>query len=242
MKKILFLSLCMLGLTSYAQISVLRGDGSPINEGDIISYSTTAYPQANLDFHIHNGGASATLVRMRAVSITNSTGSALELCIGPVCLSSIHSGSAYPSSAFSIPANSTDIYANHIWNADAGDGVNYPMDFTFKVYQLDGSGNEIGNSVTFTYRYTGALSTNTFGSLTQTGLSLKGTLVQNQIEYNATTNGTISVLDTNGRIVKSTSVTIGDGIISTENLSNGFYILEFTNQDKKTASIKILKQ
>lgn len=228
------------GLLANAQISLSRPDGTPINEGDLFTYSTLTYPQASMDFHIHNNASTPTLVKVKSVSITNADGSGLELCVGPVCLSSIHAGSSYPSSAVSIPANSVNT-TNHVYNLDGGDGENYPMDYVFKVYQLNSSGAEVGNSITFTYRYQPNLKVNAFESLSNAGLSIDSNVISTALSYQATESGTITIFDLNGKLVNNTTVAAGNGIISLDTLQNGFYILNFNNQDKN-ASIKLIKK
>lgn len=241
-KLILFFAI-LCGFLSTAQISVSRVGGGLINDGDIVSFSSNTYPSASLEFHVSNASSTPTKVKIRVMSITNADGSMMELCFGIVCLSSVHEGSAYPSTPVTIPANSTENNFNHFFSSDPGDGTNYPIDYVFKFYQVDDSGIEIGNAITFTYRYTGGtLNTNSFEALSAKGLNLKSTLINNQIEYSASSNGTIELYDLSGKIIQSTYVNSGDGAIGAENLSNGLYILSFTNAENKKASIKISKK
>jgi hypothetical protein len=228
------------GLFANAQITLTKADGSPINEGDVFTYNNVNYPQASLDFHIRNNASTATLVKVKSVSITNADGSGLELCIGPVCLSSIHAGNSYPNNPVSIAANSTDTYSNHVYNIDEGDGENYPMDYVFKVYQLNSSGVEVGNSVTFTYRYQPSLKTNSFQGLSNAGLIINSNIISNTLDYQATESGEISIFDMNGRMINVTQIATGNGSIALDNLQNGYYILNFRSQDRK-ASIKLIK-
>lgn len=230
-----------LGLFANAQITLTKADGSPINEGDVFTYNNVNYPQASLDFHIHNNASTATLVKVKSVSITNADGSGLELCIGPVCLSSIHAGNSYPSNPVSIAANSTDTYSNHVYNIDEGDGENYPIDYVFKVYQLNSSGVEVGNSITFTYRYQPSLKVDSFQSMSNAGLILNSNIITTSLNYQATESGEITIFDLNGRLVNTTQVATGDGSIALDNLQNGYYILNFRSQERK-ASIKLMKK
>jgi hypothetical protein len=243
MKKIFAIfGFIILSTSLQAQISVLKANGQQVTEGEIITYNTTAYPQASFDFHIHNAASTPTLIKIKSMSITNSDGSALELCIGPVCLSSIHTGNSYPSNPVTVAANSTETNANHIYNLDTGDGVNYPIDYVFKVYQLDTSGNEVGNSVTFTYRYTTTLSVNTVESLDTLGVTLTSTLVNHTLDFSSSSNGTVTLFDMNGRSLVQEVYKQGANTISLDTITSGVYVLQLNSSDNKSASVKIVKK
>ena len=45
-------------------------------------------------------------------------------------------------------------FGDHFYNTDEGDGTNYPLEYVFKFFELNGNGDPI----TITYRYDGTAS------------------------------------------------------------------------------------
>ncbi len=241
MRKILLLSaLFCIGLLQ-AQMSVSL-NGVTIADNQIFSYNTTTYPQASLDFKVNNSSSSSINVRIECVETINSDGSGMELCFGNVCLSSVHGGTSYPSTPVTIAPNSMDTGVNHFYNTNLGDGQNSPMDFVFRFYQVDNQGQEVGNSIFLTYRYTNALAIASFSNaLANIGISLKSTTVHDQIELAVSKNVQLEVYDLNGKIVAQKALLAGEQSLDVSNLSIGTYIINFNSSTGQKASAKIIK-
>lgn len=242
MKKILFLLLVMLVSNSNAQITLTKHDGTIISDGQVLVFNSLVYAQSELAFYVNNVSSSSTRVKIRCESITNSDGSGMELCFGNVCLSSVSAGNSYPNAPVTIAGNSSSGNFDHFLNANAGDGVNYPMDYVFKFYQLDNSSNEVSNAITMTYRYSPTLAINNFSALENLGVKLKSTLIDSSLEFENSANVNMELFDLNGKLVNNQNFTSGSQSVDISNLSNNVYILNFSNQEGKKSSIKIIKK
>ena len=251
MKKVLLLLVCLSSSLSFSQLTMKKLDGTPINNGDVFTYSmlgdsnnVTSSDPAYLGLKIYNSSASNINVRMKLISMTNATGSDLQFCIDPICVGTITVGSSYPngSPAYSvIPANGQNGNFDHFVNSYAGNGID-PVEYVLKFYMVNSFGAEVGNSITFTYKYDATLSTPSFNDLKNAGISLKSTLVDSQIEFDATTSGKTELYDVNGRLITSTPYTSGYNYVNASNLNASVYILSFTTDEGKKASLRIIKK
>jgi len=115
------------------------------------------------------------------------------------------------------------------------------MDYTFKIYQVNGLGSEIGTPFTFTYRYNPNLS-NAEVSQQFKGVLIKSTLVTSTLELEVQNQGTIKIYDLNGKQVYSGSLNQGNQLVDVSNLSSNLYIVNFTNNEGISFSQKILKK
>jgi len=249
MKKILFLVACLTSSLSFSQMTMKKLDGTPINNGDILTYSVlgdsnnvSSTDPAYLGFKIYNSSAASINVKMKVISMSNATGSDLQFCIDPICVGTISVGSSYPSSGSSVvPANGQNGNFDHFVNSHAGNGID-PVIYVLKFYMINGFGAEVGNSVTVTYKYDPTLSTPGFNQLKNTGITLTSTLVANQIEFEATTGGKSELFDLNGRLISSARFTTGYNNTTVADVNTGVYIISFTTDEGKKASMKIIKK
>jgi hypothetical protein len=250
MKKIVFLLACLTSSLAFSQMTMKKLDGTSINNGDIFTYSVignasevTSADPAYLGFKIYNSSASNINVRMKVISMTNATGSNLQFCIDPICVGTITVGSSYPSGSqpYSVvPANGQNGNFDHFVNGYAGNGTD-PVVYVLKFYMVNSFGLEIGTPITITYKYDPLLSTQA-NDLKSNGITLKSTLVDSQLEFEATAGGQTALYDVNGRVVSDTSYTSGYNVISVANLNAGVYILSFTTDERKKASLRIIKK
>ena len=217
--------------------------GTPIIDGDVITYTVATDPQSSLDFHVVNTTSSPILTKIQFVSATFYDGTNFQLCYGTDCYDNVVVGQSYPNAAYEIPANGQNGNFDHFLNTNVGDGTNYPMDFVFKFYTLDAAGNEIGAAINFTYRYNPNLSSDSFVSeIKEIGVDLKNTLVENNLEFNAEKNVSIKLFDINGKNVYNNTFESGNHQIDLSHLSSNIYFLNFTNEENKKASVKIIKK
>ena len=142
----------LLAVTSLqAQITLSKHDGTIISNNQVLSYNSLEYTQASFEFFVRNVGNASTRVLIECVSTTNTDGTAFELCFGNQCLSEVAAGNSYPDAPVVLAPNGVNGNFDHFYNANPGNGQ--IMDLVFRFYQIDLGGNEIGNSITFTYRY-----------------------------------------------------------------------------------------
>ena len=133
--------------------------GEEIKNGDVVVLTSKTAPNNKLAFYIKNITSSPMNVKSRLTSMTNTDGSGMSFCIGQTCFYSVTAGSSYPSNSetLTVPANGTagsDGFFK-MENTAAPDGGAGSLDYVFEFYQYNADG-EVGNKVSFTYRYTGS--------------------------------------------------------------------------------------
>ena len=134
--------------------------GTEIKDGDVVvitSNSNTNDVNA-LKFYFKNTSSSPMNVKTRFLSVTGTPDATqVQYCIGDVCLNSINPGSNYPVNGepiLTVPAHGAlgeGIYK--IQNTASPVAPATAVDYVFEIYQYDANLNEVGNKVTFTYRY-----------------------------------------------------------------------------------------
>lgn len=245
MKKISFIiiALCSI-LNTYAQFTVTKvGTSTQILNNDVLVFNTANNNAAELKFNINNTTAAPINVRIRCVSITNGDGTGMEFCFAGSCISDVTPATNYPADApfyAEIPAMGNNGNFDHFKNTNIGNGS--IKDFVFKFYQIDGSGNEIGNSITFTYRYQPVMATHSFNLLESMGIQLNSNLVDNELNIQATNTANMEVIDSNGRKIQFNKIDAGFNAVNVSNLKSGIYFLNFIDYAQNTATIKILKK
>ncbi len=223
--RLLFLSLFYATAGMMAQYAVEDGDGNAINDGDVLNFGVTGVPDANLSFYVTNNGGSTINMKIEFVSATNADGSEFELCFG-LCYTGITIGNSYPggSDFIAIDAGATTGPGNHFYNYAAGNGTDV-LDYVFRFYETDGAGNDIGNSLTITYRYDPSLSVND----NKLDVVVSSTVIDGQINVNVQEDLNLAIYDLNGRIVQNQKLEAGQQTVNLSNLSAQMYILHFTN-------------
>jgi len=130
--------------------TVLKADNSTVSDNQTITF-TTVDDTANLHLKIKNQSDDVILMRVKLMSMTNADGSNMQVCVGLSCYNSVTTGSLYPGSAFSIAAGQTQDNIT-FWNQNVGTGT-FPIEYKFMFFEVDASGNQIGDALTFTYQY-----------------------------------------------------------------------------------------
>lgn len=239
MKKIIYLATLLAVFTLQAQITVTKHDGTPITDNQIITYNSTAYNLAALEFYVHNNSATSTRVLIECVSMTNADGTGFELCFGNECLAAVAPGEIYPSAPVTIAAGGTNGNFDHFYNSNPGNGQ--IMDFVFRFYQVDLGGNQVGNTITFTYRYNPNLAVNSFSALSSMGVQLASTTMTNNLELTAAKNMQLELIDLAGKTVSTHAIQTGNNQLSVAQLSAGVYIARFTTNEGASGTIKLIK-
>ena len=130
---------------------------------------------------------------------------------------------------------------DHFFNAETGIDPNVPIEYVLKIFQVQNE-VEVGNSVTFTYRYDGTLSTEGFESLTNAGIEIKSTMVGNQFEVRTQQNAVMEMYDINGKLMGNHQLLSGENTIDASTLSTGLYIVNFKNDAGQKTSAKFVKK
>jgi len=241
MKKNILLTLLFIAGFSNAQLAITKIDGTPISDGQIISFNSVVYNEASLALKITNTLTSSIDVKLKCTSFTNTDGAGMEVCFGPNCFSGVTVGQMYPSASsnVTIAAGGNDT-TSHFANTDSGDGTSV-MDYVFQIYRTNNFGAIVGTPFTFTYRFNPNLANTSF-DLKNIGLGLKSSVVTSDIEFDVTNGVNIQMYDLNGRLMNETNLISGYQAVNVSNLSAGIYILNCTNAEGKKANIKIVKK
>ncbi len=248
MKKIIIAIAFFYSALSFSQMTMKKLDGTPILNGDILTFTSLGDPDtaspaepAYLGLKIYNSSASNINVKMKLISMSNADGNNLQFCIDPICVGTITVGNSYPSTGNSvIPANGQNGNFDHFVNNNPGNGT-ANVEYVMKFYMVNSFGAEIGSSITFTYRYSPNLSVLT-NTLENAGINVKSTLVKSQVEFDANSNGKAELYDINGRMVSAINYNTGYNYVDVSNLRASVYIINFTNEEGKKAALKIIKK
>jgi hypothetical protein len=241
MKIILTIVFSLYSLVAFSQLTLKKTDGTVINDGDVLVYNSIAEPTNYLGLKIYNSLSEDVSVKIKVVSFPDGQGSNLQLCIDPICVNNLVIGNSYPSFGSTIPANGENGNSDHFLNSNAGDGIN-SLDYVLKLFRVDENNAEVGNSITFTYRYTPNLSNTDFNQLATLGIQLKSTLVKNNLELQVTKPVSANIYDVNGKLIVNQSLVTGDNSIEASKLASGLYILSLTTNEGKKATVKIIKE
>lgn len=243
-KTFLLLSVLFLNF-AFAQspMTVTKIDGTPITDGSIIAFGSTDIATATLGFFVHNNSNADIDVRIKCLSLTG-TGTGMQLCFGGLCYNNVIAGNSYPAFPVTIAAGQTNTQFDHFYNSNQDTGGATMKDYTFKFYQVNANGTEVGNSVTFTYRYNPTLSVNNptaFNQLENMGVNLKSNVLGNTLSVDASKNNLLTIYDLNGKLIMTETLKLGANTVDVSNLNKGMYILNFKNEDGKSASLKAIK-
>lgn len=239
MKRILPFAFLFIGISSYAQISLSRHNGTPIIDGQVVAFNTIAFPAAEMDFYVRNLSATtSTNVKISCESLVNNDGTGFELCFGNECLSFVEQGEVYPSTPVVLAPNGINGNFDHFLNTTAGSGI---QDYVFRFYQINGSGNEVGNSITMTYRYDVNLSIDDINQLETSGVIVKSTLVANELSLDVLKPSQMTIFDITGKLVNNTNLGYGIQTVDVSNLSSGVYVLKFTSVEGRVSVKKVIK-
>jgi hypothetical protein len=245
MKKISLLFTFLFFTTfTFAQFTVTDYDNVPILDGDIRGFNSVIPSEATLYFWINNESADEDIyIKIKLESILNSDGSSFQFCFATLCIESVEEGQTYPASPppndfITIPAGGTNPQFDKFQNENEGDGTNYPIDYVWKFFQVDGNGDEIGESITFTYRYDPNLSVSDFEN--SMGVSLQNTLATDMLTVSSINPLNYKIFNINGQLMNSSHIGSGINNINVSGLNYGVYFIKFANEMGNTTTMKFV--
>lgn len=243
MKKIsLLLALLLSATFTYAQFNVTDYDDVQILDGDIRAFNSTSAADATLYFWINNESQTDDIfVRIQLESITNGDGSSYQFCFATLCIFDVAEGQVYPVNGgpVTIPAGGTNAQFDKFFNENDGDGNNYPMDFVWKFFQVDGDDNEIGESISFTYRFDPNLSITDYEN--NLGVTLQNTISADFLNIESLNNLSFEMLSLNGQLINSGQIEAGLNKINTSNLNSGLYFIKFSDSNNSSTLKFVVK-
>ena len=235
--KYLLFSFLITAISANAQYSVVDGDGSPINDGDVIISNSRAEADAVKFFVTNDSGAT---IRSTIEYVSTDVGGNFQVCYGGQCYDPIETGNSYPpASAPQViePSATTGagnkMFYNEVVNPQLSNHV-------FRFYLVDENGDDIGGDLNFTFRYDPDLGLDAVQS--QLGITLEATVVKNNISLSSQEAATMQVFDINGRLMQTNVIAAGSQNIDVSGLSSQLYIVSFEGENGRTQSIKVLKK
>lgn len=242
MKKNYVLLLLFVSQLSISQISI-TSYGTPVANGAVLVKNQIGYPQAEILFRVRNNGTTTTNVWAKCESLLNNNGSMFQFCFADVCFAEVQQGVVYPIQALTLTPGSSNGNFDHFLNDNSGNGT-YPLDFVFKFFQTNQAtqgGTEVGNAITFTYRFDPTLSTDEVDQLQTSGVIVKSTVIDTELNLDVLKGTAMTIYDLNGKSVYGANLEYGIQSIDVSNLSAGIYIISFTNEEGITSTKKIIK-
>ncbi len=244
MKKITYLFLVCLSTfnSAKAQFVVNNNDGTPLSNNQIIEFTTHSNSSAELKFVVHNNSTENLDFRIRCMNLVNNTGANFQLCWGFECIPDVVLNGIYPNYQNIINAGGNTIgLGDNFKNFNGGDGVNYPMDYSFRIFTRDLSGNNVGSNFNITYRYQGPLSLDQRDKLSSMGIKVMNTLVNNYIGLEITKQVNYSLKNLQGQTIISDQINNNINL-DLSALQTGVYFLNFHNNEGLSDSVKIYKK
>ena len=238
MKKILLLlTLIFTAFIMNAQYEVEDQFGNEIIDGMVVEFSDYGVSNASLNFFITNTGPDEIYMRIEFVSAVNATGAGFELCFGQCYIDLVVGQTVPPAPQFvTIAPGETTPEGNHFANTLDGTDI---KDYVFRFYETDSEGNDIGNSLSFTYRYDPTLGVNDVNEL---DISVASTVIFNDMQVNAVEELNMEIYNLQGKLVRSEKINIGQQLINMSNLSSQMYIVKFSNDEGASKTIKVVKK
>lgn len=247
MKYILNIAFILFICNAYAQLTITNLDnGNPIVDGDVFDFDqlgSSTSSDGKLAFKISNSSTTETIrVLGQMVSFTNTNGGACQFCVQPECFFAVSAGQTIPNTPIVLAPGDDNGDFDSFYNSDPGDGINYPISYTFRFFMLDDNGNEVGDDIVVTYNYTPAnISTRSF-DLGDLGITLENTVVTDYLYLNTENSLHIKIFDLTSKLVKDVTLNSGSSSVEFSSLNAGYYLAQFTDETNRTATVKILKK
>jgi hypothetical protein len=228
-----------------AQFTVNRIDGTPFVNNEIVEFTTSNTSAAELKFVVNNTGTENLDFRIRCMNLINNTGSNFQLCFGFDCFSNVSANGIYPSD-YQVVINAGENrfgLGDNFKNFNPGDGINYPMDYSFRFFTKDltPAGTLVGSNFNITYRYQGPLSLEQRDKLSLMGIKVLNTLVNEFIGLEIQKNANYYLVNLQGQKIAEGFLTANINL-DLSNLQSGIYLLNFSNAEGLFDTVKIVKK
>lgn len=235
--KYLFFAMFIAALSLNAQITIVDGDGNAINDGDVVVRNSLLEADA-LKFFVTN--TTDATIRSTIEYVSSEDGGNFQVCYGSQCYDPVVVGNSYP--PVNVPqvieAGATTGQGNKMFYNESDNPQ--LSDHVFRFYQVDEEGNDIGESLTMTYRYDPTMGLEDISA--QLGITLNATVVTNAISLNSREAATMQIFDVNGRLMQTNDVSAGTQNIDISGLSSQLYLVSFEIANGTKQSIKVLKK
>ncbi|WP_196891447.1 T9SS type A sorting domain-containing protein [Aureivirga marina] len=234
-KQLLFLNLFLLISTlSFAQISITKKDGTPINDGDVFTYNSIEEANAKLVFYVDNNTSNPVNLKVTFNDITNADGNDMQFCYGTTCYFNVTEGTQYPAVGDDdviIAANSNlQSNGNYFWNkVDGSDVIDYAIEFTDANSDF---------SLSITYRFDqNFINVNEFN---QIPVDVFPSVANETINVRVKENVDLNIFDLSGRLIRTEAISAGVETLNVSDLTPQTYILKLSNKEGKVSTRKVV--
>lgn len=244
MKKYTLTFLLTVALSNFlnAQFTVNRINGTPFVNNEIVEFTTVSTSAAELQFVINNTGTTNLDFRIRCMNLINNTGANFQLCYGFDCFPSVAANVIYPDYQVVINAGQNRLgFNDNFKNFNPGDGINFPMDFSFRFFTRTLAGVTVGSLFNITYRYQGPLSIEQRDKLSVMGVKVLNNVVKEFIGLEIQKNTNYYLVNLQGQRISAGLLT-GNTNLDLSHLQSGIYLLNFNNDQGLTDTVKIVKR
>jgi len=241
MKKIILLALFALSSSLQAQVVSILGNGDEITEGQTFTFHDIS-ERARINLIVTNLSDEPINLKLKANSISYPTNMNIQFCFGTECYFNISTGSTVPSLDYGLTLDpgESNPEGDHFQSANPGNGTD-PVTYSLSLVKVSDSGEILEVLRTFSYVYAPTAGLTDFSALQNMGITVKNTVVKNQLEVSANQTATLQVININGQVVKTFAVKNDNQVIDLSGLTSAVYFARFTTQQNKTAQIKIVK-
>ena len=245
MKKIILTAALFIAAFAQAQVIEVYDDEVQIVNDATYTY-TTIGAAAKLHLQVINVSANSINVKLKMLAIeNNASGEEVQFCFGENCyaVAPVNTTAPQQTTGITIAPDSDNGPAQYFYNnQNVPDIAGQPIKYTLGIIQVDANGAQIGEPlIKFNYVYSPTAATTDFASLQQMGISVNSTVVKNTLDVTASQNAKLELININGQSVKKAVITNGSQSIDLSGLSSAVYFAKFTNEENKTAQIKIVK-
>ncbi len=238
--KNLFILFLLVAYNSFAQLSVRKVDNTIINTGDTFNFNQLTDPEAYLGIKVFNTSLVDDInVKIKVESITNANGTDVQLCFGNLCFGTIIAGNNYPNLPITLSPGQSNGRFDHFINFNSGTVSGVDVIYVFKFYLVDGNGTEIGNSVTFSYKYNPNLSSSNFESESKK-VKFYPNPSSGILKIDTESQLKISVTNLIGKVVYTNDSVVNNTNIDLSNLQKGIYLVNVVGENTNTTEKLIL--
>jgi len=195
-----------------------------------------------LDYAIHNDADDPINMRIKVVSIENTDGSSVELCLGK-CYYSVAEGQTYPSPNYNdgkvtVAPGGQTADGNHFWNNHESEN-GAPITYVLQFQQMDPSGLFPVETIEFTYKYIPDMGVDT--QIKDFDVQILRNIIKNgQLDIKNQQPVDVQIYNLLGKLVKSAHLDNGMNTVNISNLSSQIYLVRFHNTKGQTKTQKIV--
>ncbi len=219
----------------YSQFTVTH-DTETYQSNVVLITSSLESPGNEIGFNVNNISGSLMKFKIATVELINNDGTTMQVCIGTNCYApGVTVGEVFPSGNPASIAVGGYSYV-HLVSTNSGIATG-PVDFKFKIYQVNDLNQEIGTPFFFTYRYDATAGTNEL----KNNSNVYPTLATDVVYVTSDVKLKTTLMDMQGRWLQTNDAVINP-VINVAELAPQTYLLICEDEHGNQFTQKIVKQ